>query len=965
MKNTKTQRSWLPKLLIVMVMIATLVCSFTIMSSAADSVTEIHVGLDDLTVNLDKDAEGKYTKEYDGTDAVTVTVNATKAELGIDAAHDVTVVASAKFLQKDASADTYILIDLSLTGADADKYALDEHSQKLSVGATITPKKLTWAGKANASVVYHPGSLTYDVALNQFPALNGVLAGEDAGLPAALNLSVQAPGATTAPIAVSRDVALTNPNYVVAPLSVEVSVNKLVITEVKWDEKYEFNFGDPAAKQITVVGKDADGKEYLLKVEYKKSADGKEYASAPGEYSIAVSTADDNIVFQTAPDPKKVTIKVLEFIVGMNDTVFAGNANIAQVPSFYMIAVKGINGSVVPAEVLAKITYTVDGKPFTGAYESKSYQVVAKLPEGYVFKDASGKEITSLTATMTINLTAVSAGDSEKPYQVFLTGPAGVTNTISAVVTTPKIAPKALKGFARYSAYNVVVSGSGDGAYSIILGIDDKLVDTRCGVLTADDLYIYDTVTKDLIKASAKYIVSDPFNTNGYYEIAGVTGDENLIFVIAPEYEPHFHLTALGITLVILFILFIIIILTLIGLAKRKNDKKAEEVVEEPVEEAVEAIAPVEEETTACEELAEEVTEEIAEEIPAEEIPAEETDATEEAAEALEELVEEAAEEELPVAEEEPAEEAEAEADADILAAAVANAMEAAEEAVAEEEAVEVVAAVETEDEDDDDDKDDDDDDENMSFGGFGMAGLKFIDINAEPEAYAEMLRQEQAGEIQIVYRYRRSYMSRMIQSQGSVQEYYNVIKNALLSYKGVKGRVSWNYEAFNRGRVHVAKINAKTKTLYLYLALDPEELADTKYGIVDVSSKKKYASVPVLMKIKGDRKFKYALELIEKLCAEQFQLPAVANYEEVDYTAPYQSTEELVEAGFVKALAAAVPLNPVSEEAPAEETVEEAPVEETAPAAEAENVTFVEPTDAPAVAAAAEEIAEEPTQEA
>lgn len=235
---------------------------------------------------------------------------------------------------------------------------------------------------------------------------------------------------------------------------------------------------------------------------------------------------------------------------------------------------------------------------------------------------------------------------------------------------------------------------------------------------------------------------------------------------------------------------------------------------------------------------------------------------------------------------------------------------------------------------------------------------LDFIDAIAEAEKYAEMLEQERRGEVQLVVRYRRSFQSRLSQSQGNVQEYYNVLKNALLSYKGVKNRISWNYEAFNRGRVHVAKINVKTKTIYLYLALDPEELMDTKYGIVDMSSKKKYATVPVLMKIKGERKFKYALELIAKLCGENLELPAL-EIEDTDYTVPYQTTEELVQAGFVKKLVAAIPVVAFTEEAPAAE--EPTPV---STAAEEQEVTFVAPTDAPAVAAAAEEVAQETAEE-
>jgi predicted transport protein len=285
------------------------------------------------------------------------------------------------------------------------------------------------------------------------------------------------------------------------------------------------------------------------------------------------------------------------------------------------------------------------------------------------------------------------------------------------------------------------------------------------------------------------------------------------------------------------------------------------------------------------------------------------------------------------------------------MAAAVTEAVadELAARLLVEEPVVETFVEVEEPVSEDDDDEEEEEEDD--SFFGFGSMPLDFIDAVAEADRYAEMLEQERRGEVRLVTRYRRSFTSRLIQSQGNVQDYYSIIKNALLSHKGVKNRISWNYEAFNRGRTHVAKINAKTKTLYLYLALDPEELKDTKYGIVDVSSKKKYASVPVLMKIKGERKFKYALELIAKLCGEDLGLPKL-DAAEVDYRMPYQPTEELVASGVVKKLVAAVPVS-----AYGAESTEDAPVGSASATAEAQEVTFVAPTDAPAVEAAAGEL--------
>ena len=222
-------------------------------------------------------------------------------------------------------------------------------------------------------------------------------------------------------------------------------------------------------------------------------------------------------------------------------------------------------------------------------------------------------------------------------------------------------------------------------------------------------------------------------------------------------------------------------------------------------------------------------------------------------------------------------------------------------EVPAEEPAVETVAPVVEE-------AVSEEEDEDESFG-FSTAGLDFFDAMENPERYEELQGQEKEGLIQIVTRYRRSFMSRLVQSQGDVQAYYGEIKNKLLSYKGVKGRVSWGNESFNKGRTYIAKVNAKSKTLYLYLALDPATLEEGAYNFEDMSGKKKYENVPVLIKIKGPRKLKYALELIDKICNENLALPAVKNFEPADYTLPYWSTEELVKTGLVKKMVAGMPV--------------------------------------------------------
>ena len=237
----------------------------------------------------------------------------------------------------------------------------------------------------------------------------------------------------------------------------------------------------------------------------------------------------------------------------------------------------------------------------------------------------------------------------------------------------------------------------------------------------------------------------------------------------------------------------------------------------------------------------------------------------------------------------------------EIVEEVVEEIAEAAPEAPVEEPAVETIAPVTQE-------ATGEEEDEDESFG-FSTAGLEFFDAMEKPEEYAALQEQEKEGLIQIVTRYRRSFMSRLVQSQGEVQEYYSEIKNKLLSYKGVKSRVSWGNESFNKGRNYIAKVNAKSKTLYLYLALDPATLEEGTYNFEDMSAKKKYENVPVLIKIKGPRKLKYALELIDKICVENLALPGAKNFEAVNYAVPFQTTEELVQTGLVQKMVAGMPV--------------------------------------------------------
>ncbi len=152
-----------------------------------------------------------------------------------------------------------------------------------------------------------------------------------------------------------------------------------------------------------------------------------------------------------------------------------------------------------------------------------------------------------------------------------------------------------------------------------------------------------------------------------------------------------------------------------------------------------------------------------------------------------------------------------------------------------------------------------------------------------------------------VAIRYRSSFMSRLIQSDAPMQDYYTTIKNYILSFKGVKAKSSWNYESFNIGRTQCIKLNVKGKALVLNFALDPTEYNVNKYHFIDVSDDSKFKDVPMQMKVKSDRSVKYTLELVDelmkKLDVEQGDVPTV------DYNMPFEANSSLAERGLVKVI--------------------------------------------------------------
>lgn len=113
---------------------------------------------------------------------------------------------------------------------------------------------------------------------------------------------------------------------------------------------------------------------------------------------------------------------------------------------------------------------------------------------------------------------------------------------------------------------------------------------------------------------------------------------------------------------------------------------------------------------------------------------------------------------------------------------------------------------------------------------------------------------------------YNKSFVARASLAKYQIKAYYKELKEELLSYRGVRSRISWQYDSFSYKRNKVAILTIRGNTLSLYLNLAVSAYQDAKYKLYDESHKVSYSDTPLMIKIRGSRTLKYAKELINDL---------------------------------------------------------------------------------------------------
>lgn len=161
------------------------------------------------------------------------------------------------------------------------------------------------------------------------------------------------------------------------------------------------------------------------------------------------------------------------------------------------------------------------------------------------------------------------------------------------------------------------------------------------------------------------------------------------------------------------------------------------------------------------------------------------------------------------------------------------------------------------------------------------------------------------AAQRKIRGRYNKSFTAKLMQSSETVKSFYAALANELLSYEKIKAHIGWANASFFGGRRVLAKFSIRGKTLYLHLRLPPQEFENTKYAVTDVSAVKRYALVPLRIKVKSCRGVKFAKELIAVVMQKNGLLRLEDNRSVSESDFPFDTTKNLLACGLIKAVTA------------------------------------------------------------
>ncbi len=138
------------------------------------------------------------------------------------------------------------------------------------------------------------------------------------------------------------------------------------------------------------------------------------------------------------------------------------------------------------------------------------------------------------------------------------------------------------------------------------------------------------------------------------------------------------------------------------------------------------------------------------------------------------------------------------------------------------------------------------------------------------------------------------SFSRRILEAGDDIREHYNNLKSLLVSY-GLNSRIANGGDTFRLHRVTYCKIAIAGKALKLYLALDPQDYANTTLPIKDSSSKAIYKDIPLTFKVKSELSYRRAEQLIRD-CMEKHNVEQIDQVYAVDWASKVEEEANLTD---------------------------------------------------------------------
>ena len=139
----------------------------------------------------------------------------------------------------------------------------------------------------------------------------------------------------------------------------------------------------------------------------------------------------------------------------------------------------------------------------------------------------------------------------------------------------------------------------------------------------------------------------------------------------------------------------------------------------------------------------------------------------------------------------------------------------------------------------------------------------------SDAEVGKEALNEAAAADLKQIDRTPRDFTTKLMRASLELKTRYSAVKNELLRY-GMKSRMSIANESLYRDRTTYAKFAIRGKTLFLHIALNPEEFIGTKYNFRNMGDVGKYGAVPMRVKLKSDRSVRWVKELIATMAEKK-----------------------------------------------------------------------------------------------